>query len=161
MNTPSSRAHKPIIRGGQLQDAARIAHVIRSAKADAMPWLAVPHSAAEDEQWIVDILLPQHTVRLACDHRDPTRIIAALATSPGWLDQLYVAPGEQDRGVGSQLVRIAQLEAQNALSLWTFQRNSRARSFYEKHGFVEVRRTPGDNEEREPDILYQWQPAHL
>lgn len=161
MNTPSSGAHTPIIRGAQLHDAARIAHVIRSAKADAMPWLAVPHSAAEDEQWIVDILLPQHTVRLACDHRDLKRIIAVLATSPGWLDQLYVAPGEQDRGVGSQLVRIAQHEARGPLSLWTFRRNRRARAFYEKHGFVEVRRTPGDNEEREPDILYQWQPAHL
>jgi GNAT superfamily N-acetyltransferase len=155
------KGEPPTIRAGQTDDAARIAHVIRTAKAEAMPWLAVPHSAAEDEQWIVDILLPQHTVRLACDHRDPARVVAVLATSPGWLDQLYVAPGEQSKGIGSRLLRFAQHEARGPLALWTFQRNSRARTFYRKHGFVEVRRTAGDNEEGEPDILYRWQPTRL
>ncbi len=28
--------------------------------------------------------------------------------------------------------------------------------FYEAHGFVEVDRTEGDNEEGQPDILYCW-----
>lgn len=37
----------------------------------------------------------------------------------------------------------------------------RVGAFYERHGFVEVRRTPGDNEEGEPDILYRWQPTAL
>jgi hypothetical protein len=29
-----------------------------------------------------------------------------------------------------------------------------AQCFYERHGFVETRRTEGDNEEGAPDILY-------
>ena len=43
------------------------------------------------------------------------------------------------------------------LQLWTFQRNLRARAFYEKLAFAPVRFTDGaSNEEREPDVLYAW-----
>jgi hypothetical protein len=43
------------------------------------------------------------------------------------------------------------------LRLWTFASNAGAQRFYERHGFVETRRTDGrDNEERAPDILYVW-----
>jgi hypothetical protein len=43
------------------------------------------------------------------------------------------------------------------LQLWTFQRNSRARGFYEARGFNLIERTDGArNEEREPDALYLW-----
>jgi ribosomal protein S18 acetylase RimI-like enzyme len=39
-----------------------------------------------------------------------------------------------------------------ASSIWP-----RAQRFYERHGFVETRRTDGrDNEEGTPDILYVW-----
>jgi putative acetyltransferase len=44
------------------------------------------------------------------------------------------------------------------LHLWTFQRNDRARRFYEGRGFVLVRQTDGSgNEEKEPDALYVWE----
>lgn len=44
------------------------------------------------------------------------------------------------------------------LNLWTFQRNRRARRFYELNGFAAVRETDGSsNEEKEPDVLYRWQ----
>jgi ribosomal protein S18 acetylase RimI-like enzyme len=43
------------------------------------------------------------------------------------------------------------------LALWAFQANTSARRFYERHGFVEARRTDGrDNEERTPDVLYAY-----
>ncbi|MCF8469656.1 MAG: hypothetical protein K9G30_02600 [Parvibaculum sp.] len=42
-------------------------------------------------------------------------------------------------------------------SLWTFQANLGARRFYERHGLNEARRTGGtENEEKLPDILYEW-----
>jgi len=45
-----------------------------------------------------------------------------------------------------------------SLLLWTFQKNARARRFYEAKGFVAVDQTDGGtNEEREPDVLYQWE----
>lgn len=31
-----------------------------------------------------------------------------------------------------------------------------ARRFYERHGFVVVDATEGDNEEGAPDVCYQW-----
>ncbi len=45
----------------------------------------------------------------------------------------------------------------SGLRLWTFQANHKARKFYEREEFVELRRTNGDNEEGLPDILYGWQ----
>ncbi len=43
------------------------------------------------------------------------------------------------------------------MQLWTFQRNARARRFYEARGFVPVEATDGSrNEEKEPDVRYLW-----
>ena len=48
--------------------------------------------------------------------------------------------------------------AGRSLQLWTFQKNSAARGFYENRGFVLIKETDGGtNEEREPDVLYRWQ----
>ena len=40
--------------------------------------------------------------------------------------------------------------------LWTFVANAPARRFYAREGFVEVRRTGGENEEGLPDVLLKW-----
>jgi hypothetical protein len=49
----------------------------------------------------------------------------------------------------------------SGLQLWTFQRNTAARRFYGRLGFVAVEQTDGSrNEEDEPDVRYRWQPAH-
>jgi hypothetical protein len=43
------------------------------------------------------------------------------------------------------------------LRLYAFQRNRHARAFYEARGFAPVSFSDGTgNEEREPDVLYQW-----
>jgi ribosomal protein S18 acetylase RimI-like enzyme len=47
----------------------------------------------------------------------------------------------------------------HGLWLWTFQTNTGARRFYERHGFVAVDETDGSaNEERAPDVRYAWRP---
>ena len=52
---------------------------------------------------------------------------------------------------------MAKRERPQGLQLWAFQSNTGARRFYERHGFVEVRRTDGrDNEEGAPDVLYRY-----
>jgi len=43
-----------------------------------------------------------------------------------------------------------------ALSLWVFEANVDAIRFYKRHGFKEVRRTQGENDEGIPDILMEW-----
>jgi hypothetical protein len=42
------------------------------------------------------------------------------------------------------------------LKLWTFQSNLDARRFYEAHGFIATAMTTGNNEERAPDVCYEW-----
>jgi GNAT superfamily N-acetyltransferase len=79
-----------------------------------------------------------------------------IAFRSDWIDQLYVLPEAQGQGVGTALLKVAQ-GTFGRLQLWTFQRNIRARRFYEARGFVLVRETDGArNEEREPDALYFW-----
>jgi len=79
-----------------------------------------------------------------------------IAFREGWIDQLYVLPGAQGRGIGTSLLEIAQ-HAFDHLQLWTFQRNANARRFYQARGFALLRETDGSgNEEKEPDALYRW-----
>ena len=79
-----------------------------------------------------------------------------IAFREGWIEQLYVLPGVQGRGVGTSLLKVAQ-DGFDHLQLWTFQRNANARRFYQARGFALVRETDGSrNEEKEPDVLYLW-----
>ena len=86
-------------------------------------------------------------------------VIGLLALGESWLEQLYLALEWRGRGVGDQLEALAKQRRPEGLKLWTFQVNTPAQRFYERHGFVEAERTDGrGNEEREPDVRYVWQP---
>ena len=68
------------------------------------------------------------------------------------------SPDLTGRGIGADLLAVAKRERPDGLRLWTFASNTGAQRFYERHGFVAVRRTDGrDNEERAPDVLYELQ----
>ena len=54
----------------------------------------------------------------------------------GELDDLYVLPGFQNRGIGSAILRKCLEESENALYLYVFSPNTRAVSLYERFGFV-------------------------
>ena len=83
-------------------------------------------------------------------------LTGVIAFRDGWIDQLYILPSQQKKGAGSDLLAVAQSRFPT-LELWTFQKNSRARAFYERRGFIEQERTDGSrNEEREPDVRYRW-----
>jgi GNAT superfamily N-acetyltransferase len=87
---------------------------------------------------------------------DDAGMIGIIAFRAGSVDQLYVLPTSQRRGVGSALLRVAQGRFPR-LSLWTFQRNVTARRFYERRGFVLIEESDGArNDEKEPDALYVW-----
>ncbi len=89
---------------------------------------------------------------------DPADTLLGIVVLEGsWVDQLYVEPAMTGHGIGTELLRLAKRERPSGLRLWTFASNTRAQRFYERHGFIEARRTDGrDNEERAPDILYVW-----
>jgi GNAT superfamily N-acetyltransferase len=74
-----------------------------------------------------------------------------IAFRKDWIDQLYVPPDAQRRGVSTELLQVAK-RSFDRLQLWTFLRNVRARRFYEVRGFALVQEADGArNEENEPD----------
>jgi len=138
-------------------DAVEIAAIFLAAHADAMPYLPKLHTDDEVRAWIRDVALPQNEVLVAEADGRP----AGFAALKGdLLDQLYVHPDLQRRGIGDALfARIKELRP-DGFRLWVFQRNADARRFYERHGLRLVELTDGaGNEEREPDALYEWRPG--
>ena len=84
------------------------------------------------------------------------RVVAFCTVRRGWIDVFHVAPDRHGEGIGRALIARA-LKGRRRVRLWTFQRNARARRFYDLQGFREVRLTDGrDNEEREPYVLLEW-----
>ena len=85
-----------------------------------------------------------------------SKLLGFLALLPGWIEHCYVDPQFHERGIGGELVGLAQRE-QDELRLYTFQANLRARHFYERYGFMVEELNDGQrNEEKMPDVTYFW-----
>ena len=83
----------------------------------------------------------------------------AHASDCSWIEQLYLSPAWIGRGIGTRLLELARTELPPPIRLYTFQRNERARDFYERRGFKSIRFSDGSsNEEKCPDVLYEWRP---
>jgi GNAT superfamily N-acetyltransferase len=146
-----------MIRLATPQDAAAVAAVfIPSFR--TLAFLPGLHTPEEDRAFFRDVVLPQREVWLATDQGG--RVLGFVALSDDMLDHIYVHPDAQRRGVGSALLDQAKRQRPGGFTLWVFQQNEGARSFYEKHGLVPLRFTDGQgNDEKAPDVLYAWQPA--
>jgi GNAT superfamily N-acetyltransferase len=143
-----------------LHEMDRAALVLRISFDDRLPWLAGMHSPEEDRAYFREQVFRACEVWGAQENAIGNEIVGIIAFRPGWVDQLYVLPNRQRRGVGSTLLELAKA-GNSELQLWTFQRNGPARHFYERHGFEAVHETDGaGNEEREPDALYRWTVNH-
>jgi GNAT superfamily N-acetyltransferase len=113
------------------------------------------HTDAEVRSWFSMRVVRELELWVAdAEHGD---LVGILVLDGEWIDQLYVDPANTGCGIGRLLLAVAKRERPNGLQLWTFVSNRGAQRFYERHGFVEIRRTNGaDNEERAPDILYAY-----
>jgi GNAT superfamily N-acetyltransferase len=132
-------------------EAAAVVH--RIAFDAALPSLAGLHTPEEDRWFFRERVFANCDVWGAFDGAAMTGVIAFRG---GWIDQLYVLPDAQGRGIGMALLGVAQ-RAFDRLQLWTFQCNAPARRFYEARGFMLAEMTDGaGNEEREPDARYLW-----
>jgi ribosomal protein S18 acetylase RimI-like enzyme len=144
------------IRRASPADADAVADVFRASFA-GLTYLPKLHTEAEDRAFVRDVLLGRQEVWVA---EEDGEVVGYAALSADKLEHLYVHPRAQGRGVGTALLARAKERRPAGLQLWTFQRNDGARRFYERHGFSLVRLTDGrDNEEREPDALYEWRPV--
>jgi GNAT superfamily N-acetyltransferase len=144
----------PLLRRAHPADATAVATLHLAARRHAMPYLPELRSDDEVRVWTRETLLPKAEVWIAEIAGEP---VGYLALVDDILDHLYVAPDHQGRGVGSVLLAKAKALRPEGLQLYAFQRNRRARDFYEARGFAPVRFSDGaGNEEREPDVLYEW-----
>jgi putative acetyltransferase len=136
-----------------IEDMDEAATVLRASFDHALPWLAGLHTPDEDRWFFRERLF--NTCQLWGRFAEG-QMVGIIAFRRDWIDQLYVLPLAQRQGFGTELLRVAQ-HSFGRLNLWTLRRNDRARRFYEWHGFSLLMETDGaDNEEQEPDALYQW-----
>jgi GNAT superfamily N-acetyltransferase len=143
-----------MIREATPDDASAIADLYLASRDDALPGLRKVHTDDAVRDWVARFLLVRDRVWVA--EREGT-IVGFIALHDDWVDQLYLRPGCHRQGIGTALLMIAKRVSPRGLRLFCFQRNGRARAFYEAHGFVAVRFSDGtDNEEQEPDIKYVW-----
>jgi 8-oxo-dGTP pyrophosphatase MutT (NUDIX family)/GNAT superfamily N-acetyltransferase len=147
----------PELRAATTDDAPGIAECYLASFNAALPGVVRPHTDHEVRDWIGTVMIPQQQVTVAV-HR-LGMIVGFCASRPGRLEQLYIDPAWQSRGIGTVLLHEVKQKQPDGFSLWTFQQNENARRFYEQQGFVAVEFTNGSqNEERTPDVRYQWQP---
>jgi len=145
------------IRSAEAEDANAIAKVHRTSMRQALPYLPDLHSEEEDRAWVANLVLPRQEVWVA---EAGGCVVGVAALDGDMLTQLYILPGQQGRGIGSALLAKAMACRPKGVRLYAFQRNTRARGFYERRGFIAVEFGDGSgNEEGEPDVLYQWTPA--
>jgi putative acetyltransferase len=145
-----------MIRRACSDDADAVAWIHRDARACAMPWLPVLHTPGEDLAYFRKALEGEAYVY----EGELGDILGYAALRGDELHDLYVAPDAQGRGVGSALFATAQRARPNGFQLWVFRDNDRARRFYEARGCRFIRETDGSaNEERTPDVLYEWRPT--
>jgi GNAT superfamily N-acetyltransferase len=146
-----------LIRLAEPRDAGAIAEVHTLSMRDAMPYLPELHTNDETRGWVATIVLPHQEVWVA---EAGGHVVGVAALDGEMLAQLYILPGEQGRGIGSALLAKAMARRPDGLRLYAFQRNTRARGFYERRGFIAVEFGDGSgNEEGEPDVLYRWAPT--
>jgi GNAT superfamily N-acetyltransferase len=149
---------EPAIRRGEVADARDAADLYLRAREAALRAGSIPPSVHDDEDvrgYFASHIVEDCELWVAQD--EAGALAGILVLEHDWVDHLYVDPARTGRGIGSRLLELAKHERPHGLRLWTFASNTGAQRFYARHGFVEVRRTDGrDNEERAPDVLYAY-----
>ncbi|GAA3368569.1 GNAT family N-acetyltransferase [Streptomyces sannanensis] len=145
-----------VLRRAVDSDAADVADVWLRSFAAALPTVRRAHTDQEVRDWFSYVVVPKYETWVATAE---DRVVGLLVLDGEELEQLYLDPSWRGRGLGDRFVALAKQQRPGGLKLWTFQVNEPAQRFYERHGFTEAERTDGrNNEEREPDVRYVWQP---
>jgi ribosomal protein S18 acetylase RimI-like enzyme len=147
----------PVIVEAEPEDAPAIAEIHLTARGQAMPYLARARTDEETRDYFARVVGDRPRAWWVA--RRQGQVVAYMLIDGEELDHLYVSPSWQGRGFGSALLDKAKALSPDRLLLWTFQRNERARAFYEARGFLGIAQTDGENEENEPDVRYEWRKA--
>lgn len=113
-----------------------------------------PHSLEDQLRALEEKVVPHNRVLLVLDTRT-SAVVGFLAYTSETVSNLYVHIDYHNKGIGSMLLDIAKNNSSGVLRLFTFERNTRAQQFYERHGFKIIRR--GFEEFWQlADIEYEW-----
>jgi GNAT superfamily N-acetyltransferase len=107
----------------------------------------------QDQEYFQNRILRDNTVWVAVMEGIP---IGFMAIKNDFIDQLYIHPGFQRRGIGTRLLDFARITSPDHLWLYTLQVNASARTFYEEQGFVPEKFGTSPPPENEPDVEYHW-----
>ena len=142
------------LRQAAAGDIAEIAELFIASQQDALPFLAALHTPQETRAFIANQVFPHSQMWIAVVGN---RIVGMMALVGQHIDHLYLLPGTYRQGIGTKLLNKAKELSPTKLTLYAFQINTRARAFYEHHGFTAIEYGDGSaNEAKEPDILYEW-----
>lgn len=145
-----------LLRPATARDARAVAEVLLSSRKAFLPYACL-RTDEDIHGWVKSVLIPTGGVTVAVAAGSPVGVLAtARDADVSWVTQLYISPAHVDQGIGTLLLSHALATLPLPLRLWCFQRNVRARRFYERHGFKATQFTDGSaNEERLPDVLYE------
>lgn len=120
--------------------------------ADATHWVPAVHSVDAHRDHAAQ-LIETATVTVVARLGRP---VGFLARRGGFVHALYLDSASRGRGLGTRLIARAKAET-DCLTLWTHEANAEARSFYARHGFAEVERGDGsNNDEGLPEVRLEW-----
>ena len=119
-----------------------------------MPWLPVLHTHEEDIGWFRKLLAGEAWI-----FEEDGEPVGYAAMKDGELHDLYVAPECPAPRRGLRAVRARAGGPSHGFRFWAFRDNTRARSFYEARGCVVVDSSDDNNEEKLPDVQYEWCPG--
>ncbi|MEG9298199.1 GNAT family N-acetyltransferase [Mangrovibacillus sp. Mu-81] len=123
----------------------------RDSKYDAIGQEEI-HSFQNQVYYLNHILPKEFHIEVALMDEE---VVGLIAYNESEISQLYIHIGYQGNGIGIRLLNKAKDQSSGRLTLYTFEINTKARRFYEKHGFNIIGRG-NENEENLPDILYEW-----
>jgi putative acetyltransferase len=138
------------LRPATLEDASVVSAIHRLAA-----FLPPLQSEEENLRFVREQLMAENYVWVA---ETDGEVVGYAAFNDGWLRHLFVHPNYQGRSIGAALLAHVVADGRDR-QLWTFERNARARAFYEQHGWVLAELTDGrGNEQQEPEVRYFWRP---
>lgn len=137
------------MRRGEIGDVPACAAIL-NAWIDGTAWMPRVHPAEDAARFLGNRLFVEHEIWVI---DAPVAGFIAIDPKKRMIHSLYVAA--TGRGLGKRLLDRAKRDYER-LELWAFLANERARRFYAREGFDELRRTDGENEENLPDVLLGW-----
>lgn len=96
-----------------------------------------PHPLEDQVAYLKGEVVPNNQIVVVHDGLHGP-IVAFVAYASEKVAQLYVHVDYHGRGIGTALLDLAKRESKGQLRLFTFARNTIARRFYERNGFLQV-----------------------